>query len=163
MSKALVFLTVPCVSLYRWVHFSRAVLFCQPHQQLFPHSSDLVQLYIVSRTLTDSNTSISSNTNSNTKDKHEFFYHALEWILCTQLTKARWALSVLTLPWPVLGFKLLDLKSTSHNAMLLYMCTFFPFPFLSHSTHADAHCILIPIPTPVLGSCPILLIMCNMQ
>ena len=73
MSKALVFLTVPCVSLYRWVHFSRAVLFCQPHQQLFPHSSDLVQLYIVSRTLTDSNTSISSNTNSNTKDKHEFF------------------------------------------------------------------------------------------
>ena len=26
------------MSLYRWVHFSRAVLFCQPHQQLFTHS-----------------------------------------------------------------------------------------------------------------------------
>ena len=28
--------TVPCVS-YRCVHFSRAVLFCQPHQQLLTH------------------------------------------------------------------------------------------------------------------------------
>ena len=33
-SKALVFLIVLYVSLYRWVHFSRAVLFCQPHQQV---------------------------------------------------------------------------------------------------------------------------------
>jgi len=32
-------LIVPCVSSYRWVHFSRAVLFYQPHQQLFTHSS----------------------------------------------------------------------------------------------------------------------------
>ena len=30
-------LIVPCVSSYRWVHFSRSVLFCQPHQQLFTH------------------------------------------------------------------------------------------------------------------------------
>ena len=34
-SKALVFLIALYVSSYRWVHFSRAVLFCQPHQQLF--------------------------------------------------------------------------------------------------------------------------------
>ena len=27
-------------SLYRWIYFSRAVLFCQPHQQLFAHSLD---------------------------------------------------------------------------------------------------------------------------
>ena len=33
MSKALVFLIVLYVSSYRSVHFSRAVLFCQPHQQ----------------------------------------------------------------------------------------------------------------------------------
>ena len=36
--KVLVFLIIPCVSSYRLVHFSRAVLFCQPHQQLFTHS-----------------------------------------------------------------------------------------------------------------------------
>ena len=35
--KRLCFL-VPCGSSYRRVHFSRAVLFCQPHQQLFTHS-----------------------------------------------------------------------------------------------------------------------------
>ena len=29
---------VPCVWSYRWVHFSRTVLFCQPHQHLFTHS-----------------------------------------------------------------------------------------------------------------------------
>ena len=28
------------MSSYGWVHFSRAVLFCQHHQQLFTHSSD---------------------------------------------------------------------------------------------------------------------------
>ena len=32
-------LIVPCVSSMRWVHFSRAVLFCQPHQQLFTHAT----------------------------------------------------------------------------------------------------------------------------
>ena len=32
------FLSVLYVSLYRWVHFSKTVLFCQPHQQLFTHS-----------------------------------------------------------------------------------------------------------------------------
>ena len=37
--KALVFLIVLYVSSYRWVPFSRAVLCCQPHQQLFTHSS----------------------------------------------------------------------------------------------------------------------------
>ena len=31
------FLIVLYVSSYRWVHFSRAVLFCQPHQHLFTH------------------------------------------------------------------------------------------------------------------------------
>ena len=35
VSKALVVLIVLYVSSCRWVHFSRAVLFCQPHQQLF--------------------------------------------------------------------------------------------------------------------------------
>ena len=40
LSKALVF---PCFFVfrciqYRWVHFPRSVLFCQPHQQLFTHS-----------------------------------------------------------------------------------------------------------------------------
>ena len=34
-------LIVPCVSSYRRVQFSRAVLFCQPHQQLFTHSLDI--------------------------------------------------------------------------------------------------------------------------
>ena len=38
VSKALVFLTVLYVSSYSWVHFSRVVIFCQPHQQLFTHS-----------------------------------------------------------------------------------------------------------------------------
>ena len=38
VSKALVSLIVLYVSSYRWVHLSRAVLFCQPHQQLFTHS-----------------------------------------------------------------------------------------------------------------------------
>ena len=33
-------LTVLCVSSYMWVHFSGAVLFCQPHQQLFTHSKE---------------------------------------------------------------------------------------------------------------------------
>ena len=33
-------LIVPCVSSYRWAHFSRAVLLCQPHQHLFTHSLD---------------------------------------------------------------------------------------------------------------------------
>ena len=33
-----VYLIVHCVSSYRWVHFSRAVLFCQPYQQLFTHT-----------------------------------------------------------------------------------------------------------------------------
>ena len=28
-----------CVLLHWWVHFPRAVLFCQPHQQLFAHTS----------------------------------------------------------------------------------------------------------------------------
>ena len=32
--------TVPCVSSYRWVHFLGSVLFCQPHQQLFTHTSE---------------------------------------------------------------------------------------------------------------------------
>ena len=41
MSKALVF--VSCVSSYRWVHFPRAVLFCQPHQQLFTHTWDTLR------------------------------------------------------------------------------------------------------------------------
>ena len=31
-------LTLPCASSYRWVHSSRVVPFCQPHQQLFTHS-----------------------------------------------------------------------------------------------------------------------------
>ena len=35
---------VPCFSSYRWVHFSRAVLLCQPHQQLFTHSLQRWQL-----------------------------------------------------------------------------------------------------------------------
>ena len=39
--RALVFLIVPHVWSYRWVHFSRAVLVCQPHQQLFTHSKQL--------------------------------------------------------------------------------------------------------------------------
>ena len=34
------FFIVLYVSSYRWVHFSRAVLFCQPHRQLFTHSLD---------------------------------------------------------------------------------------------------------------------------
>jgi len=38
VSKAIVFWMVPYVSSYRWVHFSRVVLFCQSHQQLFTHS-----------------------------------------------------------------------------------------------------------------------------
>ena len=38
VSKALVFLIVLYVSSYRWVYFSRAALFCQPHQRLFTHS-----------------------------------------------------------------------------------------------------------------------------
>ena len=29
---------VPCISSYRWVHFPRSVLFCQPHQLFFTHS-----------------------------------------------------------------------------------------------------------------------------
>ena len=37
VSKGLVFLIVLDVSSYSGVHFSRAVLFCQPHQ-LFAHS-----------------------------------------------------------------------------------------------------------------------------
>ena len=37
-SKTLVFLIVLYVSSYRSVHFSRPVLFCEPHQQLFTHS-----------------------------------------------------------------------------------------------------------------------------
>ena len=37
VSKTLVFLIVLYVSSHRWVHFSRAVLFCHPHQQLFTH------------------------------------------------------------------------------------------------------------------------------
>ena len=39
MLKALVFLIVPYVSSGRWVHFSRAVLICQPHQHLFTHQN----------------------------------------------------------------------------------------------------------------------------
>ena len=39
VSKALVFVIVLYVSSYGWVHFSWAVQFCQPHQQLFIHSS----------------------------------------------------------------------------------------------------------------------------
>ena len=35
------------VSLYRWVHFSRAVLFCQPHQQLFTQSLQTYNLNII--------------------------------------------------------------------------------------------------------------------
>ena len=31
-------LLFPCVSSRWWVHLPRAVLFCQPHQQLFTHS-----------------------------------------------------------------------------------------------------------------------------
>ena len=31
------YLILACVSSYRWVHFSRAVLFCHPHQQLLTH------------------------------------------------------------------------------------------------------------------------------
>ena len=37
-SKALVNLIVLYVLSYRWVHFSRAVLYCQPHQKLFAYS-----------------------------------------------------------------------------------------------------------------------------
>jgi len=37
VSKELVFLIVLYVSSNRWVHFSGAVLFCQPHQQLLTH------------------------------------------------------------------------------------------------------------------------------
>ena len=44
---------VPCKSSYRWVHVSRAVLFCQPHQQLFNHSLDTTQGHIrTNRTFT---------------------------------------------------------------------------------------------------------------
>ena len=38
MGQKHLFLIVLYVSLYRWAHFSRAVLCCQPHQQLFTHS-----------------------------------------------------------------------------------------------------------------------------
>ena len=34
------------VSSYRWVHFSGAVLFCQPHQQLVTHSKQISRSYI---------------------------------------------------------------------------------------------------------------------
>ena len=37
--KSACVLLFPCVSLHWWVHFPRSVLFCQPHQQLFTHSS----------------------------------------------------------------------------------------------------------------------------
>ena len=40
-------LIVPCVSSYRWVLFSRAILFCQPHQQLFTHSLLLFVLLLL--------------------------------------------------------------------------------------------------------------------
>ena len=43
MSEALVSIIVLYVPSDRWVHFPRAVLFCQPHQQLFTHSLDLSQ------------------------------------------------------------------------------------------------------------------------
>ena len=46
MLKALVFLTVLYVYSYRWVHFSSAVLFCQPHQRLFTHSLNLIIIYL---------------------------------------------------------------------------------------------------------------------
>ena len=42
VSKALVFLIVLYVSSYRWVQFSRAVPFRQPHQQLFTHSTGMM-------------------------------------------------------------------------------------------------------------------------
>ena len=35
-------LIVPFLSSYRWGHSFRAVLFCQPHRQLFTHSCDCV-------------------------------------------------------------------------------------------------------------------------
>ena len=43
MSEALVSIIVLYVPSDRWVHFPRAVLLCQPHQQLFTHSLDLSQ------------------------------------------------------------------------------------------------------------------------
>ena len=42
VSKALVFLIVLYVLSYRWVLFSRAVPFRQPHQQLFTHSTGMM-------------------------------------------------------------------------------------------------------------------------
>ena len=41
-------LILACVSSYRWVHFSRAVLFCQPHQQLVTHSLVVCCLFVSS-------------------------------------------------------------------------------------------------------------------
>ena len=47
MLKAVVFLIVLYVSSYRRVHFSRAVLFCQPHQHLFTDSLHLCFVIIM--------------------------------------------------------------------------------------------------------------------
>ena len=39
--KSTCILLFTCILLYWWVHFPRSVLFCQPYQQLFTHSSHL--------------------------------------------------------------------------------------------------------------------------
>ena len=61
----MIILIVLYVSSYRWVHFCRAVLFCQPNQQLFTHSLDAKLLTYPPSPITKAN----KNNNPKTKQK----------------------------------------------------------------------------------------------
>ena len=73
----------PCVSSYRWVHFLRSVLFCQPQQQLFTHSSECSRK---SEPLTFSyRTAVTTGTDTNSKYNTRAWITTREYEICAAM------------------------------------------------------------------------------